>query len=226
MIIQKLQLGVLFPQNLNAGHGAVVASLLPAALFAFRAVAVDGALGNHHLPGDQVADAVLPVRPFHLRARVSWNVSFLQTRQGSIAVNTHQLSVDSFDAASVSVFGHSLGTKTFITAFVESATSFVHGCRHSGGLFRAHRKFVVWVSQIAIGAVFESMLENLSLNVFPNSAVNRVVVSDAHRHLAPLFLLPQRRRGEDKSANDKNEEHGRLGRLGRFDRSALSPWSV
>jgi len=54
--------------SLDTGHGAVVAALRPAALLAFGTMGVDGTFGNRHLAGDQVADAVLPVGPFHLRA--------------------------------------------------------------------------------------------------------------------------------------------------------------
>ena len=54
----------------SASHGAIVSILCPAAFFAGWAVGVDRTFGNRHTAGDQVADAVLPVGPFHRLTRL------------------------------------------------------------------------------------------------------------------------------------------------------------
>jgi len=149
-------------------HGAyVVGAFRPAAFLAIWTVGVDGTLRDYHLSSDEIANAGLSIRPVHLLASVAFDLALFQTRQRRIAVNAHQLSIDTLDAAPHCVFGHSLGAEAVVSAPVKSSTALVHSRRDTARFFGAHGEFIVRISQFTVGLFLESILENLPLNVLP-----------------------------------------------------------
>lgn len=187
-------------RKLDAGHSATAFVLRPTAFLARGTVRVDGTHGDRHLSGNEIADAVSSFGPFHLRASVSWNVPFLQTWQSRFSVDSHQFTIHLFDATPLGSFCESVGAKAVVSPFIHSTTT----CRKSGGnarsLLGAHGESIVRVSEVAVGTVLESILENFSLHVLHVSSMYRGVMRDAHRHLATFLRLPRRQAKQNKGA--------------------------
>jgi hypothetical protein len=194
--------------SLNAGHSANIAILGPATLLSLWAMAVDGTRGDPHLTGDQVADAVLPVCPFHLIARLSWDSALFQTRQSRFPVNAHQLAIYFLDATSLGSFSNSLSAKSIVSVSIQSTPTIDRGRGQASSLCGAHGEFIVRVSKVTISIIFKSVVKNFTLDIFPEFPVNGLVVIDTHRHLPPLRKLffvrrdegsaKQKGKGEDK----------------------------
>jgi len=175
-------------------------------------MAVDGTRRDPHLPGDQVADAVLPVRPFHLIARLSWDIALFQTRQSRFTVNAHQLTIYFLDATSVGSLSNSLTAKSIVSVFVKSTPTIDLGRRQASSLCGAHGEFIVRVSKVTISIFFKSVVKNFTLNIFPEFSVNGLVVIDAHRHLPPLRKLFFIRRDEGSAKQKGKSEDKKLHR--------------